>query len=56
MNRAEVRMNYSLTLDEDGSIDVSELYEANDNGYGVLVATNGTFTKKDKNAWKRLPG
>ena len=25
-------------LDEDGSVDVSELYEANNNGQGVVVA------------------
>ena len=43
-------------LDEDGSIDISELYEANDNGEGVVVAKSEALTKKDINTWRTLPG
>ena len=43
-------------LDEDGSIDISELYEANDNGEGVVVANSEALTKKDINTWRTLPG
>ena len=43
-------------LDEDGSIDVSELYEANDDGEGTILATNEALTKKDINMWNRQPG
>ena len=43
-------------LDEDGTVDVTEIYEANDNGEGILVATNQALTKKEKKTWAKLPG
>ena len=43
-------------LDEDGTVDVTELYEANDNGHGILIATNQALTKKEIKTWKKLPG
>jgi hypothetical protein len=43
-------------LDEDGSVDVSELYEANNNGQGVVVANNTALKKRDITAWRTSPG
>ena len=33
-----------------------ELYDANDNGEGVVVAKSEALTKKDINTWRTLPG
>ena len=33
-------------LDEDGSVDTTELYEANNNGQGVVVANNNALKKR----------
>ena len=43
-------------LDEDGSVDVSELYEADDNGQKIVLATNGALSNKTKKIWKKSPG
>ena len=43
-------------LDEDGSVDVTELYEANNNGQGVVVADSKALKKRDITAWRASPG